>query len=488
MSALEMEAAVGSDTRRQQITLAVLCSQLFLDSMDVSLAAVALPSIGKDLDLSAGALQWVISGYAVSYGGLLLLGGRLADVVGRRRMFNVATVAFVLANLLGGLVSVGWALIVARVLTGVAAAFIAPAALSILTTTFREGPERDRAMGVFSLTGASGYTAGLILSGLLTQVHWRLVFFVPATIALVVSVVSRIVVPPDHADHGERPSFDVSGAVSVTGGLLLVVFGLNRGGQEGWAQASTLTCLLVGAALLVVFTITQLRGADPLIPARVRTSARLVAANSIGLCWSAATIGWQFLGLLYLQQNLGYNALEAGLAIVPMGIAIFAAVQIAIRLIPKLGLHVLATVGLLFQAAGILLFIRTGDHSAYASVILPGLILQGLGNGLSFPAFNIAGVTGVENRDQGLATAMITASVQLGAGIGVAVLTAVLTAGDAVGDIATVSAYHPAFLVAGIFSLLGATIAVVRMRPATQPTVVPQQPAAETAQHSTAGG
>lgn len=459
MSDRQSEALAASPgmSARKNLVLLVLCAQLFLDSMDVSLMGVALPEMQDDMGLSAEQLQWVISGYAVAYGGFLLLGGRAADLFGRRRIFFWATAVFAVVSLAGGLVTDGWLLIITRVVKGIAAAFIAPAALSIITTTFPEGPERNRAMGMFGLTGASGYAAGLVFSGLLTSLSWRLTFFVPFVVAAVVLLSVRGVIAPDGERTGRRPSFDVSGAVTATGGVLLLVFALTRAPEVGWGSAATVGGLVASVVLLVVFVVIQSRRTDPLVDLSIFRSRTLSTANIVGIAWACATIGWQFIALLYLQNTLGYSALKAGMAIVPMAVSILVAVNIAPRLIGKVGLRIPAVVGLLLQGLGILLFLRADENSSYVTVLLPALIIHGLGNGTSFLGFNIAGVGGVADDKQGLAASLIQSAVQLGGGLGVAVGAAVLAAGSA----DEVSTYHHAFLAVGIFSLVGAAASAV---------------------------
>lgn len=453
----------GTLGARKGLALLVLCAQLFLDSMDVSLMGVALPELKDDLGLSPEELQWIISGYAVAYGGFLLLGGRAADLFGRRRMFFWGTAVFAVASLAGGFVSDGGLLIVSRVIKGIAAAFIAPAALSIIMTTFKEGPERNRAVGIFSLTGASGYAAGLVLSGVLTQLNWRLTFFVPFVIAALVFGAVRYAVSPDEPRTGDRPGFDAFGALTATGGVLLLVFALTRAPEVGWGSAVTVLSLVAAVALLIAFVVIQSRRSEPLVQLSIFRSRTLSTANIVGLTWACATIGWQFVALLYLQQVLGYNALGAGTAIVPMAAAILVTVNLTPRIINRWGLRVPAVVGLLLQGLGILLFLRAGEHSSYVAVLLPALVLHGIGNGLSFPSFNIAGVSGVADEQQGLATSLIQSALQLGGGLGVAVAAAVLASGGADGGLAS---YHHAFLAVGIFSLVGALAATLGLGPA----------------------
>jgi EmrB/QacA subfamily drug resistance transporter len=440
---------VNPDGRRQA-ALVLLCAAVFLDSMDLSLMGVALPAIGRDLSLPESTLQWLMSGYAVAYGGFLLLGGRMADLFGRRSMFLFSLAAFAAASLAGGLLSAGWPLVLTRVVKGVAAALTAPAALSLITTTFTEGPQRNRALGVYSLAGATGYSAGLIASGLLTEISWRLVFFLPVPIALLVLATAPLVLP-----RGDRPArgaggFDGAGASAVTGGVLLLVYALT---EKNWPAE------ILAALLLAAFVVIERRQRAPLVPLAVFRSGRLTAANLAALAWACATIGWQFVAVLYLQQVLHYTALATGLGIVPMGLAIVVTANLAGKLITRWGLGRVAALGMLIQATGILLFLRAGASSDYVTVLLPALLIHGIGNGLSFPSLNIAAVGGLPDDQQGLASGLVTSAVQIGAGIGVAVLAAVMTLGHS-----AVAGYRLAFLTAGAFSLLGVLITYLGLR------------------------
>ncbi|MFI6907860.1 MFS transporter [Nonomuraea sp. NPDC050394] len=443
---------------RRQVALVLLCAAVFLDSMDLSLMGVALPAIGRDLSLPESTLQWLMSGYAVAYGGFLLLGGRIADLFGRRRVFLLSLAVFAAASLVGGLLSDGWPLVATRVIKGVAAALTAPAALSLITTTFAEGPQRNRALGVYSLAGATGYTAGLIASGLLTEISWRLVFFLPVPIALLVLAAAPLVLPRGVRPPGAREGFDVAGAAAVTGGVLLLVFALT---EKSW-PAGGVAVLLLGA-----FVVIERRRSAPLVPLEVFRSGTVGAANLAALAWACATIGWQFVAVLYLQQVLGYTALATGLGIVPMGLAIVIAANLAGRLISRYGLRWVAAAGMLVQGAGILLFLRAGATGDYVTMLLPALVVHGIGNGLSFPSLNIAAVAGLPDERQGLASGLVTSAVQIGAGIGVAVLASMMTLGDS-----ALAGYRIAFLTAGGFSLLGALVAAVGLR-SRRPAPVP---------------
>jgi MFS family permease len=435
---------------RERVALVLLCTAVFLDSMDLSLMGVALPAIGADLDLSDGTLQWLLSGYAVTYGGFLLLGGRLADLFGRRRVFLLSLAVFAAAGLAGGLLSSGWALVATRVAKGLAAALTAPAALSLITTTFAEGPRRTRALGGYALAGATGYSAGLVASGLLTDVSWRLVFLLPVPLAALVVALAPRVLPPDGPVPGGR-RFDALGAVTATGGVLLLVYALTE--RDPWAGGAS-------AAALAAFVVVERRHPAPLVPLSVFRSRTLTGANLAALAWACATIGWQFVAVLYFQDVRGYDALRTGLGIVPMGLAIVVtAARLAGPAVARFGLARTAAAGMLVQGCGIWLFLRAGADADYVTVLLPALVVHGVGNGLSFPSLNVAAVGGLPDERQGLASGLVTSAVQVGAGIGVAVLAAVATAAGPGLD-----GHHAAFRVAGGFSLLGAVLAACCLR------------------------
>ncbi|MFR9795720.1 MFS transporter [Streptomyces sp. MS06] len=466
------------DSRRKQLTLFVLCAAVFLDSLDISLLGVSLPSIKSALDLTDGALQWLVSGYTVGYGGFLLLGGRVADQWGRRRTFLLATVVFVVASVLGGVFTDGTLIIATRVLKGIAAGFTAPAAMSIITTTFREGSERNRALGVFAMTGASGYSFGLVMSGVLTEINWRLVFFGPAVIGVLVLLAGSTYVPADPAreDRAER-RFDVGGALAATVGVMLLVYGLVQAPGWGWSSPSALGTLGAAAALLVLFVVVEMRHSDPLVPLSLFRSPVLASANLISVVWAGSTIGWQFIATLYLQETRGYSALETAFAFLPLGIVIVAVAKFASGpLVERWGIRTVATVGMLVQAAGVLMYLAVGLDTSYAGLLLPGIIIHGIGNGLIYPTVNIAGVGGVADERQGVASALITASYQIGAGVGVAVLAAVLTATS---DGSGVAHYRWGFLVAGLMSVIGLLIASFGLgRSERRPAAAAEQPGA----------
>ena len=487
-----LPAGTGTaSSRRKQLSLLVLCGAVFLDALDISLLGVSLPSIKTGLHLSDGSLQWLVSGYTVGYGGFLLLGGRVADVWGRRRTFVCATILFIVASLLGGALTDGSLLVATRVLKGVAAGFTAPAAMSIITTTFREGPERNRALGVFAMTGASGYSFGLVLSGVLTEINWHLVFFVPGILATVVLIASPLIAADVRKAAGRaRQRFDTGGALAVTAGVMLLVYGLVQAPSWGWGSPTTLLTLAGAVLLLVVFVAIERRHSAPLVPLSIFRSRPLSTANLVSVVWAGSTIGWQFVATLYLQETLHYSALRTAFAFLPLGIVIVAVAKYASGpLVDRWGVRTVTTLGMALQGLGVLLFLQVGLHTGYAAVMFPAIVLHGVGNGLVYPTVNIAGVGGVADERQGVAAGLITASYQIGAGIGVAVLAAVLT-GTAAGAGSTAN-YRWAFLVAGLFSAAGLLAGFLGLRSTARPSAASgpavQQPQPQQPQQAVAG-
>ncbi|MDH6138632.1 MULTISPECIES: MFS transporter [Kitasatospora] len=469
MSDVQRPATVDADpsARRKTISLLILCAAVFLDSLDNSVLGVSLPSIKHALSLSDGALQWLVSGYTVGYGGFLLLGGRAADLFGRKRTFIAATVVFIIASLLGGVFTDGSLLVGTRVLKGIAAGFTAPAAMSLITTTFKEGAERNRALGIFAMTGAGGYSFGLVLSGVLTEINWRLVFFVPALIAFGVLLASPMIIGDKSGSAARRRgSFDLGGAISATAGVMLLVYGLVQAPAWGWGSAAALGTLAGAVVLLVAFVLIEARHRAPLVPLSIFRSSTLSSANLVSVVWACSTIGWQFVASLYLQETLHYSALQTAFAFLPLGVVIVITAKFASGpLVSRFGVRTVATAGMLIQGVGVVLFLRIGHQADFATVLLPAILIHGIGNGLVYPTVNIAGVSGVADERQGVASGLITAAYQIGAGVGVAVLAAVLTATATTGSGAGVVNYRWAFLVAAVFSAAGVLIALFGIRP-----------------------
>ena len=455
--------------------LLVLCGALFLDALDVSMTGVALPSIREELGLSTSSLQWVVSAYVLGYGGFLLLGGRTADLLGRRRMFLISLGVFVVASGLGALTNDGTLLIVTRFIKGVSAGFTAPAGLSIITTSFPEGPARNKALSYYTATGATGFSLGLVFSGVLTELGWRWVFLFPAPLALLVLLAAIRLVPND--GRPERSGrFDVAGAVAVTAGMLLLVFTLVEAPEAGWGSVRTLASLAGAAAILAAFVVHERRTPAPLVRLGILRSSSLVRANFGAMALIGGWFGFQFIVTLYLQQLRGWSALETGLAIFPAGLLVaFLAPRVA-PLVERFGANRLIGFGLASTAIGYALFLPIGLDSPYLVAMLPTFLLAGLGFGLAYGPLNIAATNGIEPHEQGLAGGLVNTSFQFGGALVLAIATEVNEAGAGTGNSASaiLDGFHAAIVVSLVVAALGVTaIAVRRRRPEPEPCPEP---------------
>jgi EmrB/QacA subfamily drug resistance transporter len=454
--------------------LLVLCGALFLDALDVSMVGVALPSIKNDLDMSTSSLQWVVSAYVLGYGGFLLLGGRAADLLGRRRVFLIALGVFLVASALGGLATDGNVLILTRFIKGVAAAFTAPAGLSIITTTFAEGSARNKALSVYTATGATGFSLGLVFGGALTQLGWRWTFFLPVPVALVALLVGTRVVPRSSRPLTSRRAFDLPGAVSLTAGMLLLVYTLVEAPDKGWASARTLGSFMLTAAILGWFVWRELRIDAPLVRLGILRSQSLVRANLAAMTLFGGWVGFQFIATLYMQQLRGWSPIETGLAIFPGGLLVALMAPRVPLLIGRFGLMRLILGGLASTTVGYALFLPIGIDSSYVAAVLPTVLLAGLGFALAFAPLNIAATTGVAPTEQGLAGGLLNTSFQFGGALFLAIVTAVNNANVGVGGSAQamLDGFHPALAVSVIASLLGIIAIGVRLPRRRSQTVV----------------
>ncbi|MFE0172815.1 MFS transporter [Streptomyces sp. NPDC059002] len=469
-------------------TLLVLCAAMFLDALDVSMVGVALPSIGSELDLSTSTLQWVVSGYILGYGGLLLLGGRAADLLGRRRVFLIALAVFALASLLGGFVDSGPLLIASRFVKGLSAAFTAPAGLSIITTTFAEGPVRNRALTIYTTCAATGFSMGLVLSGLLTEASWRLTMLLPAPIALL-ALIAGLKLIPRSARENNKGGYDVPGAITGTATMLLLVFTVVEAPEAGWASARTLLSFLVVAALLAVFLRIELRSASPLIRLGVLRSGPQLRAQLGAMTFMGGYVSFQFLATQYFQSLLGWSALETALAFLPAGLLVALSSTKVGSVIDRFGTPRVIVVGFVLLVACYLLFLRISLTPAYASVVLPSMILLGFACALVFPSLNIQATNGVHDDEQGMVSGLLNTSIQLGGAIFLAIVTAVITASSHDGDTspqAVLDSYRPGLIVVTVIAVAGLLISLTGLRTRRpQETVVvtkslPQETARET--------
>jgi EmrB/QacA subfamily drug resistance transporter len=443
-----LDDGTGRLSKRAWGALLVLCGALFLDALDVSMVGVALPSIRSDLGLSTSSLQWVVSAYVLGYGGFLLLGGRAADLLGRRKVFLISLGVFVVASLLGGFAHDGNLLIATRFIKGMSAAFTAPAGLSIITTSFAEGKARNKALAVYTATGATGFSLGLVIGGLLTEAGWRWVFFLPAPVALAVLIAGYKLVPTHEKLETKRGGFDVAGAVSITGAMLLLVYTLVSAPTEGWTSARTLGSFTAAAALLAAFVIREQTTATPLVRLGILRSGSLVRANLGAMTLFGSWVGFQFIVTLYLQSLRDWSPLSTGLAIFPGG---FIVAVISTRMVPlvmRFGITKLILTGFVSLIAAYTLFLPIGLHSSYVFGMFPTMVLAGLGFALAFGPLTIAASSGVEAHEQGLAGGLLNTSFQFGGALMLAVTTAVINA-NATGNSpsAVLDSYHPGLLV-----------------------------------------
>ncbi len=454
----------------------MLCGALFLDALDVSMVGVALPDIRASLGLTTSSLQWVVSGYVLGYGGLLLLGGRAADLLGRRRVFLAALALFAVASLCGGLVSSPALLIGARFVKGIAAAFTAPAGLSLLTTTFHEGPMRNRAISIYSAFGASGFSLGLVLSGLLTEVSWRWTLLVPAPVALLTLIAAVKVIPRGERAVRAGRRFDIPGAVTVTGAMLLLVYTVVSAQQAGWASARTIGSFAAVAAALAGFVLIERRSSDPLVPLGIFRSGALTRANIGAMTLFGSYVSFQFLVTQYLQTLAGWSALSTALAFLPAGVVVVLLSTRMSAIIGRFGPARVTVLAFASLVAGYVVFLRVGVSPDYPAVILPAVVLIGIAFGLGFSALSLAATAGIPDREQGLAASLFQTSFQVGGAIVLAIVTAVVDAGGAsriTSAQATLGAYKPALAVITVVSAFGALTALsgllsARRQPAVQ--------------------
>jgi EmrB/QacA subfamily drug resistance transporter len=453
--------------------LLVLCGALFLDALDVSMTGVALPSIRDELGMSTSSLQWVVSAYVLGYGGFLLLGGRTADLLGRRRMFLISLSVFVVASGLAAVTNDGTLLIVTRFIKGISAGFTAPAGLSIITTSFPEGSARNKALSYYTATGATGFSLGLVFSGVLTEIGWRWVFLFPAPLALLVLIAAFRLVPND--GRPERTGrFDLAGAVAVTAGMLLLVFTLVEAPEAGWTSVRTLASFAGAAAILAAFVFHEQRTPAPLVRLGILRSGSLVRANLGAMSLIGGWFGFQFIVMLYLQQLRGWSALETGLALFPAGILVALLAPRVAPLVDRFGANRLIALGLASTAVGYALFLPIGLDSGYAAAMLPTFLLAGLGFGLAYGPLNIAATNGIVPEEQGLAGGLVNTSFQFGGALVLAIVTAVNSAnsGSAETPTALLDGFHAAIVVSLAAAVLGVIAIAARRRepePAPEP-------------------
>jgi EmrB/QacA subfamily drug resistance transporter len=415
-------------TRRGKLTLALLCAVAFLDFVDATIVNVALPTIKRDLDFSVQSLQWVASGYLLTYGGFMLLGGRAADLLGRRRVLVPGTILFALASLTGGLSDSAGMLVGARLVQGIGAAMMLPAALSILTTTFRDGPDRNKALGVWGAMAGLASAVGVLAGGALSEgPGWRWVLWVNLPVCVAVLVATFRLIAPDPRRATALAGFDIRGALLATTGMLLLVFTLVEAPGHGWGSARTLAGLAGALALLAAFLWNEARSRNPLAPLAIFRVRGLAAANLTQLIAVAGFIAMFYFLTLYMQTVLGWSQIQAGLAGLPTCVGVVVAAGAASAIVTRIGTRPVIVGGALTAAAGVYLLSRITVDSSYAADLLPAFLIMSLGLGAVFVANTTAANAGVPADRAGLAAALLNTSQQLGGALGLAVLTAIAT-------------------------------------------------------------
>lgn len=441
--------------------LLLLSGALFLEGADIAMLAVALPSIGEEFDLGAGGLQWVMSAYVLGYGGFLLLGGRAADLLGRRRMFLISLAVFVVFSGIGGLATESWMLVVARFVTGVAAAFMTPAGLSIITTGFAEGAARQKALLIYGAAGAAGFSLGLVMGGLLTLADWRWVFFAPVIISGLILVVAIRLVPADPASRRrEVRQLDLGGAVALAGGLLLLIYTLERATQApAWATTATAAA---SATALTIFVAIERRTPAPLVRLGILRTAAVLRVNAAALLFSAAFFSFQLVVVLYLQELRGWSPLETSLTLLVMAIDGILAPTLTPRLVTRFGHAPVLTAGLVAQTLSFVLFLPVTADWSYVAM-LPSLVAMGFAFTLAYGTLAIAATDGVDESEHGLAGGLLYTAFQIGAALGLAVVSAVLVA-VADGETYALEDYRAALLVPLVAAAVATGCSMMRRR------------------------
>ena len=466
---ISAEAAVRPVRASANAVLAVVAVAQFMVVLDATVVNVALPSIQRDVGFSEQSLSWVLNAYTLLFGGFLLLGGRAADRLGRRRLFMAGIALFAGASLACGLSQSEATLLIARGAQGLGGAMVSPAALSIILTTFAEGSERNRALAVWGAIAGLGGAVGLLLGGVIVELlSWRWVFFVNVPIGAVVLALTPRIVPESRSESVARGGYDAEGAVSITLGTMALVFTLIKADSWGWASGRTLAGLAIAAALIATFVVIERRHEEPLVPLGIFKIRSLAASDAAMLVLAAALFGMFFFCTLYLQQVLGYSALKTGLVYMPFSVALIGASAAASQLVDRFMPKPVLVTGLLVTTAGFVLLTRVSGHGDYASHVLPAIVVLGAGLGLSFVPITISATNGVPASESGLASGLLNTTQQVGGALGLAILSSVSTSrvtsaldSGSPASLALTHGFKGAFIVAALLCALGFVTALV---------------------------
>jgi EmrB/QacA subfamily drug resistance transporter len=465
--------------RRRWSALALIVTAQFMVILDVAIVNVALPSIQSDLGFSDTGLQWVITAYAILFGGTLLLGGRLADLLGRRRMFVAGLALFAASSLLSGLAWSAGSLVAFRAVQGLGGALLAPAALSLLMTTFAEGRERNRALGIYGAASGSGAAAGVLLGGVITSyLGWSWIFFINVPVGLAAIALTPFLLRDSRAELPHR-HFDVAGAASITSGLMLLVYALTRAATDGWSSPVTLGLLGAAAALVAVFVWIESRSRSPLLPLRIFRLRALSAANATMLIVGAVTFSEFFILTLYVQDVLHYSAVQSGVAFVAFALSVVVASNLAQAVVGRVGVRATLMLGLVLATVSVGLLTQVPVDGRYFWDLFPAFVLGGTGLGFSFVPVTIASLTGVERTDAGVASGLVNTSRQIGGAIGLAAISTIAASAaagyahahgvSAASATATVSGFQTSFVVLGGLLVAAFVVTAVFLRPAAEP-------------------
>jgi EmrB/QacA subfamily drug resistance transporter len=474
---------VGLDARKRWWALYVLCAGVLMIVLDTTIVNVALPSIRADLRFTETSLVWVVNGYMLTFGGFLLLGGRLGDLYGHRRVFLIGLALFTLASLGCGLSNSQSLLITARAVQGLGGAVVTAVALSLIMSLFTEPAERAKAMGIYGFVCAGGGSIGVLLGGLLTStLGWHWVFLVNLPIGAAVYALFVILLPPARG-HGPAARLDVAGAVTITAALMLAVYAVVNGNEAGWTSVQTLGLLAAAMILLGSFLAIEARTRAPLMPLALLRLRNVATANVVGVLWAAAMFAWFFISALYLQRVLGYSALQVGLAFLPANLIMAAfSLGLSAKLVLRFGLRMPVAAGLLLAALGLLLFSRAPVDGSFAVDVLPGMILLGLGAGIALNPVLLAAMSDVAHSEAGLASGVVNTSFMMGGALGLAVLASLaaarsadLHAGTALAVEALNAGYQLAFLIGTTFAAAAAILGalLIRTRPSASAPAAP---------------
>ena len=460
------------DSRTRWLALFVLCLGDLMIVLDVTIVGVALPSIREDLGFSEESLAWVVNAYLITFGGFLLLGGRLGDLFGHRRLFLLGITLFTLASAACGLATSQGMLVGARAVQGIGGAVVSAVALSLMMTLFTEPAERAKAMGVFGFVASGGGSIGVLLGGVLTDVlDWHWIFLVNVPVGILVVVLSFVLIPGARVATAAL-RLDVAGAVTVTAALMLAVYAIVNGNEVGWLTARTLGLLAVAGGLLATFLVIESRVESPLMPLRLFRFRNIAVSNVVGVLWAGAMFAWFFLSALYLQLVLGYSPLDVGLAFLPGNLVMGAlSIGLSARLVMRFGIRIPLATGLGLAAIGLLLFARAPVDGNFVVDVLPSMILLGIGAGMAFNPVLLAAMSDVEPTEAGLASGFVNTSFMMGGALGLAVLASLaasrtdslLAAGETQATALT-GGYHVAFLVGALFAVAAAALGGLLLR------------------------